>query len=77
MALARLVLRQVIHDNLQTTIDAAVVEIESKAANFKGLAAPLVLARVDTRVESFEKLVVPFKERPPVNLCAPQIDAGP
>jgi hypothetical protein len=44
--------------NLQPAIDSAVIEIESKPADFERFSSALVLAGVDSRIQLFQYVVV-------------------
>src|SRR5208337_542515 len=76
VGLGGLVLRNVIDEHLETAVQAAVVEVESKAANLKRLAAAFVLAGVDAAVERFEELVVAQKQRVLVDGVIPAVNRG-
>ena len=56
--LRALILLHIVHEDFQSAVDAAVVEVESEAADFERFAAALVLPRVDARVERVKDLVV-------------------
>jgi hypothetical protein len=56
--LRALVLLYVVYQNFQTAVDAAVIEVETEAADLERFAAALVLPRVDARVERMEDLIV-------------------
>jgi hypothetical protein len=68
-------LRQIIDHDLQSTIDAAVVEVEPKSADFEGFPPTLVLACIDSGIECFQQLVVSLEERVPVDFGIPMVAA--
>ncbi len=63
MPLRRLVLRNVVDKDLQPPGSAAVVEVETEAADLKRLAPTLVLPGVDAGVELMKDLVVAREKR--------------
>jgi hypothetical protein len=63
VALRPLILLHIVDKNFEATIDAAVVEVESEAADFERLASPFVLSDVDTSVELLKNLIVTSEER--------------
>ena len=75
VALACLILWQVINNDLQPAVDTAVVKVEAETSNFEGLAATFVLARIDPPIECFKDLVVPLEEGLAVDLIVSPIDA--
>ena len=63
MALRALILLHVVHQHLQSAVDAAVIQVETEAPDLEGLAAAFVLPGVDTGIEHVEDLVVAGEER--------------
>ena len=74
MALRALVLLDVIEHDFKTTVDAAMIEIETEAADLERFAAPFVLARVDSGIELLEDLVVACKQRAVEDFGVTKID---
>lgn len=62
VALGGLVLLDVVDEDFHAAADAAVIQIEAKAADLDGLAAALVLAGVDAGIELMEDLIVAGEE---------------
>src|SRR3989442_6797209 len=58
VSLRRLVLLHIIHQHLEAAVDASVVQIETKAADFERLPSTFVLARVDAAGQRVEYLGV-------------------
>jgi hypothetical protein len=58
MALCRLVLLNVIDENLQTTIDASVIQVEAESSNLERLSSTFMLSGTDSRIESLQELIV-------------------
>ena len=58
MSLRALVLLDVVDQHLQPAVDAAMIEVESEAADLERLAAAFVLSGIDAGVELMEHLVV-------------------
>src|SRR2546426_10621546 len=63
VSLRRLVLLHIIHQHLEAAVDASVVQIETKAADFERLPSTFVLARVDAGGQRVEYLVVTGEQR--------------
>ena len=76
VALCALVLLHVVHQHLEAAVDAAVVEVETEAANLERLAAALVLAGVDPGIELLQHLVVAREQRAVEDLRIPQVQLG-
>jgi hypothetical protein len=74
--LGALVLLNVIHQDLQAAVYAAVIEIEAEPADLQRLAAAFVLPGVDARVELLHHLVVPREERAVENFRIAEIERG-
>jgi hypothetical protein len=69
-----MVLRHVVDQHAQPTVDAAMVEIETEAADLERLAAAFVLPGVDARVQQMEDLVVAREKRLTENLGVAEIN---
>jgi hypothetical protein len=54
MALRSLVLLNAVNEYLKAAVDAAVIEIKTKPADFERLANPFMLAGVDAGVERLQ-----------------------
>ncbi|HYR42688.1 MAG TPA: hypothetical protein VER98_06680 [Terriglobia bacterium] len=52
MSLGTLILLDIVNQNLQTAVDSSMVEVETESANLQGLAATLMLSRIDPSVRS-------------------------
>src|SRR2546428_10714601 len=63
VSLRRLVLLHIIHQHLEAAVDASVVQIETKAADFERLPSTFVLAGVDAGGQRVEYLVVTGEQR--------------
>ena len=61
MSLGGLVLLDIINENFQATVDAAVIKVVTKAANLERLTATLMLTCVDACIQSFNQLIVAFE----------------
>jgi hypothetical protein len=66
----------VIEEDLQSAVDPTVVEVETEASDFEGLAAALMLSGVDSGVQLLEDLIVARKKRTIKDLHASHIDGG-
>ena len=60
--LGALVLLHIVHEDLESAADAAVIEVEAEAANLQGFPPALVLSGVDAGVEHMKDLVVAGKD---------------
>ena len=58
VGLRRLILRNVIDQNFEASVEAAVIEVEAESAKLKRLATTLVLPGVDAAIERFDQLIV-------------------
>ena len=76
VALRALVLLDIVHQDFQSAVDAAVVQVESEAANLERFAAAFVLTGVDAGVELLQHLIVARKQSPVEDLGVPHIDRG-
>src|SRR5438094_7896379 len=63
VSLRRLVLLHIIHQYLEAAVDASVVQIETKAADFERLPSTFVLAGVDAGGQRVDYLVVTGEQR--------------
>ena len=63
MSLSRLVLSDVIHQNLEAAIHATVVEVETEAPDLERFAATLVLSGIDAGAKHVQNLVVTSEQR--------------
>jgi hypothetical protein len=68
VALRGLVLLDVVHQDLQAAVDAAVVQVEPEPPDLNRLAAAFVLPGVDARPDQVKDLVVAREQRPPEHL---------
>ena len=62
VALGALILLDSIEEDLEASVDSAVIEIEAEAADFEGFASAFVLAGVDACVEEIKDLVIAGEE---------------
>ena len=58
VSLGRLVLLYVVHQNFESAVHAAVIEVESEAPDLHRLAASFMLSGVDSGIEDVKDLVV-------------------
>ena len=63
VTLGGLVLRDVVHQDLESAADAAMVEIETESPDLDRFPAALVLACVDAGIQDVKDLVVPGEQR--------------
>lgn len=76
MALRALILLHAVDHDLEPSIDTAVIEVESEAADLEGLAAAFMLAGVDARIQLLQHLVVARKEGAVEDFGVAQVDGG-
>ena len=74
MPLRRLVLLNIVHQNLHPAAHATVIQIKPEAANLNRLSAAFMLARIYARVELVKYLVVAREQRLLNDLFVPMID---
>ena len=75
MALCSLILLDVIDQNFEAAVDAAVVEVETEAADFERFSAPFMLAGIDAGVQLLEDLIVTGEQSVVKNARVAEIDA--
>jgi hypothetical protein len=66
--LCTLVLLDTIHEDLQSAVRAAVVQIEAESSDLERFSAAFVLPRINAAIEGFEELIVPGEKRLLVDL---------
>ena len=76
MALSPLVLLDVVDQDLEAAVDAAVVQVEAEAADLERLPAAFVLSGVDAGVELLHDLIVAGEEGAVEDLGVAEVDAG-
>ncbi|MFN7920009.1 MAG: hypothetical protein U0Q16_07930 [Bryobacteraceae bacterium] len=76
VALGRLVLLDVVDEDFEAAVDAAMVEVEAEAADFDGFSTAFVLSGVDAGVELMEDLVVAGEEGLLEDFGVAAVDAG-
>ena len=67
------VLLDVVHQNFEPAVDAAVIQVETEAPDLERFAAAFMLPGIDPRIELLEYLVVPREQRSVEYLVVPQV----
>ena len=75
VTLSALILLHIVHQDFKPAADAAVIEVETEAANLQGFPPALVLPGVDAGVQDVEDLVVAGKEGAGEDFRVAAIDA--
>ncbi len=76
VALRALVLLYAVHHDLESTVDAAVIQIEAEAADLERLAAAFMLTGIDSGVELLQHLVIAGEQGTVEDLAVAQVDGG-
>ena len=74
VSLRALVLLDIVDQDLQAAVHAAVIEIETEPADLERFAAAFVLPRIDARVELLQQLVVAREQRAVEDFGVPEVD---